>query len=100
MSVRDRRAALIAVGALAALTTAACSGGSSGGSGSADEARDTITVAATDDACDVDASSLEAGTHNFAVTNKGSKVTEFYVYAEGDRIMGEVENIARGWPGT
>jgi iron uptake system component EfeO len=96
MSVRDRRAALIAVGALAALTTAACSGGSSGGSGSADEARDTITVAATDDACDVDASSLEAGTHNFAVTNKGSKVTEFYVYAEGDRIMGEVENIAPG----
>ncbi|MEV0714183.1 hypothetical protein AB0H87_05875, partial [Asanoa sp. NPDC050611] len=27
------------------------------------------------------------------VTNKGGKVTEFYVYAAGDRVMGEVENI-------
>ena len=32
----------------------------------------------------------------FTVTNSGSKVNEFYVYAEGDRIMGEVENIAPG----
>ena len=30
------------------------------------------------------------------MTNGGSKVTEFYVYAEGDRVMGEVENIAPG----
>ncbi len=30
------------------------------------------------------------------MTNKGGKVTEFYVYAEGDRVMGEVENIAPG----
>ena len=28
------------------------------------------------------------------VSNKGAKVTEFYVYAGGDRIMGEVENVA------
>jgi len=32
----------------------------------------------------------------FSVTNQGSKVTEFYVYAAGDRVMGEVENIGPG----
>jgi len=30
------------------------------------------------------------------VTNSGAKVTEFYVYAAGDRVMGEVENITPG----
>ncbi|CCH85528.1 ferrous iron transport binding protein [Modestobacter italicus] len=53
-------------------------------------------MAATDDACDVASSDLEAGVHQFTVTNTGSKVTEFYVYADGDRVMGEVENIAPG----
>ncbi|GAB7045043.1 iron uptake system protein EfeO [Catenuloplanes indicus] len=56
----------------------------------------TITVAATDTACDVGAAETAAGTVTFTVANKGSKVTEFYVYAAGDRIMGEVENIAPG----
>ena len=37
-----------------------------------------------------------AGTVEFTVTNTGTKVNEFYVYAEGDRIMGEVENITPG----
>lgn len=55
-----------------------------------------ISVTASDDACEVSATELEAGPHTFKVTNKGSKVTEFYVYAEGDRIMGEVENIGPG----
>jgi iron uptake system component EfeO len=30
------------------------------------------------------------------ITNNGSKVTEFYVYGEGERVMGEVENISPG----
>jgi iron uptake system component EfeO len=30
------------------------------------------------------------------VTNGGNKVTEFYLYGTGDRIMGEVENIGPG----
>jgi iron uptake system component EfeO len=95
MFPRDRRIVLLTAGALAALTTASCGG--SGGSGpGTDQARDTITVAAADTSCDVSARTLEAGTHSFRVTNGGSKVTEFYVYAEGDRIMGEVENIAPG----
>jgi len=44
----------------------------------------------------VASSELPAGVHQFTVTNTGSKVTEFYVYADGDRVMGEVENIAPG----
>ncbi len=30
------------------------------------------------------------------ITNNGTKVTEFYVYGEGERVMGEVENISPG----
>jgi iron uptake system component EfeO len=62
-------------------------------SGSSDKG---ITVEATDSACEVSATKLDAGPLTFKVTNQGSKVTEFYVYAEGDRIMGEVENIGPG----
>ena len=92
MSLPDRRLALFPVLALAVLTAACGSDGEDGGTAAAG----TIPVAASDDACDVDASELEAGTHEFAVTNSGSTVTEFYVYAEGDRVMAEVENIAPG----
>ena len=95
MSLRDRRLPLLTAGLLAALTTAAC-GGSGGASGGGSGAADTVPVAATDDACDVASSELPAGTHSFQVTNSGAQVTEFYVYAEGDRVMGEVENIAPG----
>ena len=51
---------------------------------------------ATDDACKVAKTSAGTGNVTFEVTNKGSKVTEFYLYAEGDRILGEVENIGPG----
>ena len=98
MSVRDRRLPLLTAGLLAALTTAACGGADSGSGGASGggEAADTVTVAASDDACEVASSELPAGTHSFEVTNSGAQVTEFYVYAEGDRVMGEVENIAPG----
>jgi len=92
MSLRDRRPALLTVVALAALATAACASTDEGGS----EASDTIAVSSTDDACDVGATELPAGTHRFEVANAGSKVTEFYVYGEGDRVMAEVENVAPG----
>ncbi|RMB76701.1 peptidase M75 family protein [Rhodococcus sp. SBT000017] len=55
-----------------------------------------ITVTATDSSCDVDASEGTTGNSTFQITNNGSKVTEFYVYGEGDRVMGEVENIGPG----
>ncbi|WP_369257291.1 iron uptake system protein EfeO [Geodermatophilus amargosae] len=95
--MRDRRLPLLTAGLLAALTTAACSSPDTGSGGaSGGQAAETVPVAASDDACDVASSELPAGTHQFQVTNSGSQVTEFYVYADGDRVMGEVENIAPG----
>jgi len=55
-----------------------------------------LTVTASDSSCEISITDLEAGPQTFKVTNTGTKVTEFYVYAEGDRIMGEVENIGPG----
>jgi iron uptake system component EfeO len=84
---------------LLAVSLAGCSDSStktgSGGSGSA-SGGGPVTVLANDTACKVADTSLEAGIATFAVKNEGAKVTEFYVYAEGDRIMGEVENIGPG----
>ncbi|MFI6323272.1 iron uptake system protein EfeO [Nonomuraea sp. NPDC050556] len=55
-----------------------------------------IAVAASDTDCKVAVTEVAAGTSTFAITNGGSKVTEFYVYAAGDRVMAEVENIVPG----
>jgi iron uptake system component EfeO len=57
-----------------------------------------IAVAANDTKCDVARAQAAAGTVTFKVTNSGSKVTEFYIYAAGDRVMGEKENILPGVP--
>jgi iron uptake system component EfeO len=55
-----------------------------------------IAVQASDTACEVSATEAPAGTLTFSVNNAGSKVTEFYLYGVGDRIMGEVENVGPG----
>ena len=57
-----------------------------------------ITVTAADDACDVSADDGARGQRStFTVSNSGTKVTEFYLYAaDGTRIVGEVENIGPG----
>ena len=86
-----RKTPLAVAGSAALLVLSACSGG-----GQNAAAGGPITVDATDTACTVSATTANAGNLTFEVTNKGTKVTEFYLYAEGDRIMGEVENIAPG----
>ena len=59
--------------------------------------RGPIAVKAADDACEVGGDrGARPATITFSVNNTGSKVTEFYLYGEGDRIMGEVENIGPG----
>jgi iron uptake system component EfeO len=83
--------AALAVAALAGCTSTApapTTGGAAAGG--------PIPVRAADDACEVGGAEAPAGTITFAVNNTGSKVTEFYLYGTGDRIMGEVENIGPG----
>lgn len=87
-------AVLTGLGALVALTACDSTNSASGPSGAA--AGGPIKVEASDTACSVSATTAAAGNLTFEIANKGSKVTEFYLYAEGDRIMGEVENIAPG----
>jgi iron uptake system component EfeO len=90
----------LSFGALALVTLAACGSGNtpaaSSGSGPAAAKPGKITVAASDTECKVGAAEVAAGTTTFTITNGGSKVTEFYVYAPGDRVMAEVENIVPG----
>jgi iron uptake system component EfeO len=57
------------------------------------EATSDIAVSASDSACTLGSSTVTAGVVRFAVTNSGSKVTEFYVF-QGDRALGEVEYIS------
>ena len=74
---------------------AGCSGG--GGGASAPAPTDgSIAVAASDTACELSKAEAPAGKITFQVANRGSKVTEFYLYGTGDRIMGEVENVGPG----
>ncbi|MER7502166.1 iron uptake system protein EfeO [Nonomuraea pusilla] len=84
--------------ALAGLTTGltACGGSQAPADqgGAAEPGK--ITVAASDTECKVATTEVAAGTSTFTITNGGSKVTEFYVYAPGDRVMAEVENIVPG----
>ncbi|MFB9627675.1 iron uptake system protein EfeO [Nonomuraea helvata] len=92
-----RTAIRLSFGVLALTTLAACGsgGGAATPSGSA-AAPGKIAVAASDTECKVAASEVTAGTTTFSITNGGSKVTEFYVYAPGDRVMAELENIVPG----
>lgn len=59
-----------------------------------------VAVTASDDACTVASTDLKAGSTTFAVTNKGSKITEVYVYGEQggrySKVISEVENVGPG----
>ena len=91
--MRTTRFIVPAAGVLVVAGLAGCGGGDdkeSKGTGGQ------IVVKATDTACEVGTTEVDAGQVTFKVTNSGAKVNEFYVYAAGDRVMGEVENIAPG----
>lgn len=78
---------------VAATLAAACSSDNSTDAGSSGAGGGPIAVNAGDKDCKVASAELPAGRHTFEVTNTASQVTEVYVYADGDRIMGEVENV-------
>ncbi|MEW2575417.1 iron uptake system protein EfeO [Streptomyces syringium] len=86
-----RSSVVAAVSAVAALTAVSGCAEKSDAEGS-----DAIKVTASDDACEVSKTSFPAGHVKLAVKNEGNKVTEVYVYAPGDRIVTERENIGPG----
>ena len=56
-----------------------------------------MSSSASDDSCDAATRPISAaGKTTFRITNDGSKVTEVYVYAAGDRVVTERENIGPG----
>jgi iron uptake system component EfeO len=82
------------------LVAAACggSGSDAGGSDSGSE-HQTVSVKITDAGCEPAVLELRSGPTTFQVTNDGaSDVTEYEVL-DGDRILGEAENIAPGLSG-
>lgn len=92
MPASARRRTLIAGAAVPLLATAVltgCAEKSKGGAGA-------VNVAASDSKCEVSKTEFAAGHVKLHVENKGSKVTEVYVYAPGDRIVTERENIGPG----
>ncbi|WP_433610589.1 iron uptake system protein EfeO [Dactylosporangium sp. CA-139114] len=94
-----RTSRLLVIGAVPALAVAltGCGDDKSGsGAGAGASSNGKIAVTATDSECKVEKTETASGPVTFTVSNKGGKVTEFYVYATGDRIVGEVENVAPG----
>lgn len=73
--------------ALLAFVVAGCGGAATVASS------DTIAVTSSATACTVSRTTLPAGKHVFAIENTGSQPTEVYVYAPGDKIVAEKENI-------
>lgn len=89
--VRTPSGAAVALAAAASLLTLA-------GCAEKSDAKDTdaIQITASDTACEVSKKEFPAGHVKLSVENKGSKVTEVYVYAQGNRIVTERENIGPG----
>ncbi|MGW7490503.1 iron uptake system protein EfeO [Streptomyces sp. NPDC054786] len=89
-----RSSVVVALAAATAVTAVAGCAAKNDGKG--DGGKGAIEVTATDSSCELSAKEFPAGHVRFAVQNKGSKVTEVYVYAPGDRIVTERENIGPG----
>ncbi len=85
-----RSSAVVAVAAAALTAVSGCAEKSDG------KDADALKVTASDDKCEVSATTIAAGHVKINVENKGAKVTEVYVYAPGDRIVTERENIGPG----
>jgi uncharacterized cupredoxin-like copper-binding protein len=81
------RSRAVALSFIALTSLAACSSSNS---------KDAVRVTATDSACTPAEVAFTAGKTTFEVKNEGSKVTELYVYGEGDSVVGEVENVGPG----
>jgi iron uptake system component EfeO len=61
---------------------------------------DAIAVTSGNTECTVAQTQLTAGKHSFQVSNTGTQATEVYVYAAGDKVVSEKENIGPGTKAT
>ncbi len=61
---------------------------------------DAIAITSGNTDCQVAQTTLPAGKHSFTVENTGSQATEVYVYAPGDKVKAEKENIGPGTKAT
>ncbi|MFD5919205.1 iron uptake system protein EfeO [Kitasatospora sp. NPDC058201] len=95
MSARRSTAATLLTLAVATAALAGCSQKKDDKAGS-----DAVKVNATDTACEVSKTTFPAGHIVLDIANKGSKTTEVYVYAAGDKIVTERENIGPGTKAT
>jgi iron uptake system component EfeO len=86
----------IATAALAGLALTSCQAKEEAKPADPGKSAPEITVTASDTACELSGTEASTGPSTFVITNNGNKVTEFYVYSEGERVMGEVENISPG----
>ncbi len=81
---------------LAGVAMAGCTAKESKPAGTSVAAPAEVTVDATDTGCTLSATEAGTGPTTFVITNNGTKVTELYVYGQGDRVLGEVENVSPG----
>jgi iron uptake system component EfeO len=91
-----RTAVLAPLALTLALALGACGSDKGGSAGAGGGSARTVEVALTDAGCDPAKLDLPAGAVTFKVTNRGTdKVSEFEI-TDGDRILGEVENVTAG----
>ncbi|RDI55773.1 cupredoxin domain-containing protein [Nocardia mexicana] len=88
MRTRLLRHAVIALAA-AGLAVACTEKGGDDGSGA-------IAVTNTDDSCELSRTSAPVGAITFEVRNKGTRITEFYLYTPDGKVVSEVEGIGPG----
>jgi iron uptake system component EfeO len=96
----SRAAALAGVSALVVTLTAGCGSGTVVNGQAAVAGAPKVTVGFTDEGCTPSPATVPAGPTNFEMRNAGaSAVTEAEVM-QGDRILGEKENLTPGLSGT
>ncbi len=96
LSVRGSTASATICAALTLSLLAACTENQAPEAASSANPR-LLTVQATESECRVSSTSAPAGSLTFSVSNAGSKVTEFYLYAsDGKKVVGEIEDIGPG----
>lgn len=87
-------AATAALGVLALALTGCVPNNTGTASGSSGK---TVSVKASDDACDLSTQTAPSGTVTFSISNSGSDVTELEILAADKlRIVGEKENVGPG----